>query len=122
MSHVISRSTDAATITPDQIEAPFEAEDEGQSVLHKVLGRTYPDVTLRPMSAATGTLRLRFSSASEAEAARIFHRQAATYTVASPAAFLPARYVPTRVGRAQQLLGADVSGWAVEVDFAELSP
>lgn len=117
---VISRSTDASTITPDVVML-FEGEDEPGTVVHQIPGREFPDVTLAPPLSSTGTLRLLFRTFEAAEGARQFHRAAATFTIVSDKPWLPDSYVPQgKVGRAQQ--AADPGRWVLEIPYQEISP
>jgi hypothetical protein len=120
MATVISRSTDAATVTPALV-MPFEGEDEAGTVVHRIPGREFPDVTLAPALGSGGTLRLFFLTFADAEAARGFHRAAATFTIASDQEWLPAAYVPQgRIRRAQQ--AENLRRWVLEVPYEEIAP
>ncbi len=117
---IITRSTDAATITPDQVIAPAEFDNEAQAVVHWIVGRSAPDVTLRPAHSASGTLALLFASAAAAEAARTFHQSAATFTTTGAPAWMPAVYVPTdSIHRAQ--LDDVNGGWRIDIPIQEIS-
>ncbi|GAB6857872.1 hypothetical protein [Microbacterium xylanilyticum] len=50
----------ATIITPRLVEG-YEASREGGTIVHKILGRTSPDITLRPAGTRTGTLTLLFT-------------------------------------------------------------
>ena len=119
MSAVISRSIDSATVVPGLVML-FEDEAEAGAILHPILGREYPDVTLRPASAASGVLRLFFLTHEEAAAARRFHMAAAVFSLASDTMpWLPARYVAhgqlRRVQQEQQS-----ARWIVEIGYQEV--
>ncbi len=49
----------SSTIAPSQVMG-YMSERAGNNVVHPILGREEPDVTLRPASLATGTLELGF--------------------------------------------------------------
>jgi hypothetical protein len=121
MSTIISRSIDAATIAPAFIKRPFVVGDEAQSLVHNVIGRSVPDLTLRPGLLGAGSLEMYFYSAAEAENARVFHRAASTFLVTSDdAAFLPGEYVPQgRVNQAQQ--SDDLRHWILTVPFQDIA-
>ncbi|QMU97977.1 hypothetical protein FVO59_12775 [Microbacterium esteraromaticum] len=119
MSTIIARSTDAQTIEPELVLHGWQSDDEPQSRIHIVLGREYPDITLRPAQARTGTLRLLFVSAEAAEIARVFHRAPAVFTATSDLPWVPAAYVPTGTIRTMQQAGAR---WVLEVPFQEVAP
>lgn len=120
MSVTITRSTDAATITPHLVVGPYRADDEAQSLVHDILGATFPDVTLRPAHSAGGTMQILFLTPEAGEAARLFHRPAATFSITGSHLMLPGRYVPQgSIGRAQQ----GIAGlWVLDIGFRELAP
>ncbi|MCZ4301276.1 hypothetical protein [Microbacterium oxydans] len=114
----ITRNSDAQTIVPDLVLNEWETQNEAQTVVHKILGRPDVDVTLRPAIDAAGTMRLFFLTQAQAEAARLFHLPASTFSVATTDARLPARYVPQgQIRKAQQ---ANDARWIIEVEFQEL--
>lgn len=120
MTAVITRSTDAATVTPFLVLGPFEDEADGQSIVHDILGSSDSDVTLRPASTPTGSVELFFLTWDDAQAAREFHRAPAVFTLADPdAGFFPSSYIMTRVSRAQQDARAR---WVVTVEYREVTP
>lgn len=119
MSTTISRSSDAQTITPDLVLTEWSTENEARTIVHHILGRPDVDVTLRPATDATGTLRLFFMTHAQAEAARLFHLAAATFAVTTTDERLPTRYVPQgSIRKVQQSVNA--KRYVVEVPFQEL--
>ncbi len=117
----ISRSTDDVTITPSHVVAPLIRQDDAQTIVHRVLGAEAPDITLRPAMLSSGTLSLYFMTAADAEAARLFHRPAATFAIISESdePSLPAAYVPQGgIRQAQQ----DVlrEQWVLDVPYQEI--
>lgn len=119
MGTTITRSNDAASIVPELVLNEWESGDEPRTVIHEVLGREMPDVTLRPASSRGGTLRLLFADAAAAEAGRQFHRAAAVFTTISTLPWVPAAYVPAGPIRTTQQAG---SRWLIEVPFREVAP
>jgi len=114
----IARSTDGQTIEPDLVLTEWTTENEAQTIVHHILGRPDVVVTLRPATDAAGTMQLFFLSHAAAEAARQFHLAAATFTITSTDARLPARYVPQGgIRKVQQTIS---SRWVLEVAFQEL--
>lgn len=118
VSTTITRSTDDATIAPELVLDQFESSDELGTIVHEILGRETPDITLRPAAPRSGTLRLLFTDAASAEAARKFHRAPAVFSAASTLSWVPAAYVPSGAIRtAQQSTGR----WLLEVPFVEVA-
>lgn len=114
----ITRSIDGQTVTPALVLTEWSTENEAQTIVHHILGRPDVDVTLRPAHDATGTMRLFFLSHAAADAAVQFHLAAATFSITTTDARLPARYVPQGgIRKAQQTLA---SRWVVEITFQEL--
>lgn len=64
MSSVIETPT--GTISPILV-TEYSAKRASQSVVHKIMGRTDPDVTLRPAALRTGSLTLLFSTQADAQ-------------------------------------------------------
>lgn len=119
MSTTFSRSTDAATFTPDLV-MPFEAEDEPGTIVHPILGSDLVDITLRPAQPSIGTMRLFFLTFANADAARVFLRAAAVFAISSDLAWLPDAFVPAGpIRRVQQ--DPTVSRWILDVPYREVS-
>ena len=121
MATVISRSIDATTVVPDQVHI-FEDDVTPGTVVHDVIGLTYPEVTLRPAKSPTGVLKLFFLTHEAAQLARVFHMTAATFSIVSETMpWLPSRYVPQRsIRRVQQV--ENPRRWVLEVGYRELQP
>lgn len=118
MTTTISRSTDDDTISPWFVQS-IESGDDPQTVEHPILGRSDLDFTLRPALLPAGTLRLMFEDQAAAEAARVFHRPAAVFSIVSDEATVPASYVTRgRVQPSQYQSSSD--RWVLEVGFREV--
>lgn len=120
MATTIMRSTDGQQVKPELVLNGWQSDDEPQSRIHTVLGREWPDITLRPAAARTGTIRLLFPTAADAEAARVFHRAAAVFTTTSDLPWMPAAYVPN--GAIRQAQQEQSARWVLEVPFQEVAP
>lgn len=120
MGTTISRSTDAETVTPELVLNAWESQDEPGTIVHPILGSEWPDVTLRPAQARTGTLRLLFATSADAESARVFHRAPAVFLTASTLAWVPAAYVPA--GPIHPIQQETRTRWILEVPFQEVAP
>lgn len=77
----ITHST--GTITP-RVVLGWEASRRARSLVHEVLGRPDPDITLRPAGVRSGTLRLLFATGAEAAAAASVFATAQTLTITDP--------------------------------------
>jgi hypothetical protein len=119
MPTTITRSTDGTLIVPALVLNAWQSDDAPQTIIHPILGLEYPDVTLRPAAARTGTMRLLFLDAAAADAARQFHRAPATFTTVSSLAWVPTKYVPNGPIRAVQQDGE--ARWVLEVPYQELA-
>jgi len=91
-----------------------------ENIIHKIVGRSNPDVTLRPAALRTGTLRLLFSSEYAANAAVNFHARAAVFTLTDTDLPLSGmRYVLS--GKADRELDEEtLLRWVVTVDYQEI--
>lgn len=94
----------------------------GRSILHDVIGRQDPDVTLRAAATRAGTLKLFFLEESDAEACRIMHAGASVFTYASdavPSASM--NYVVDEDGIEKAIDEDQLLRWTVNVGFREVS-
>lgn len=98
----------------------YSVEQQAGNIVHQVLGRADPDVTLRPASLRTGTLTLTFATAVDAADARRHHAAGGVFTLTSstvPEANMS--YVLTdTLGAVQGKAGE----WTLTVDFHEVIP
>ena len=62
-------SSGTLTFTPELVTA-WETSQTSRNVLHTIIGKADPDVTLKPSSTRSGTLEMLFLSASSANTAR----------------------------------------------------
>lgn len=117
----ISRSTDAATISPDLVMPYTDAASESQNVIHTIIGSPVPDVTLRPALTAAGTLRMFFLTDAAAQTAYRFHLPAAVFTLSAPSMpWLPTRYVTA--GKIQPVQQEPArKRWVLEVGFQDVT-
>lgn len=66
MATVITHS--AGVITPEVVDG-YEATSEARTIVHTILGREDPDITLRPPGLRTGALTLVFATGAAAASA-----------------------------------------------------
>lgn len=121
--------TGSTVIAPTLILG-YESSRPGGAIVHPIIGRPDPDVTLRPAGRRTGTLELLFAgeelAANEAAAAaaEAAHATPAVFTLTSTdRPSLAMSYVVPATGRiARQLDAATRNAWTVRIDFHEVAP
>lgn len=112
-------TTGTTTITPTIITG-WDANQDSRNVIHTIIGRPSPDVTLKPAALRSGTLEMVFETAEEAEEARQLHMDAAVFTLTSTSqTTINMTYVVA--GTISSVL-EDVSRriWLISVDFQEI--
>jgi hypothetical protein len=107
-------------IEPDTIEEP-EAMISGGNIIHTILGRDEPDVTMRPAGLRTGTLVLSFPDEATQAAARIAHQQPEEFALTVMGrSYLDMTYVLSPQGiRSYRTPGGR---FVVEVGYQEVTP
>lgn len=70
------------TITPTLVLG-WEANQDSRNIIHTIIGRSSPDVTLKPAALRSGTLEMLFETATAANNARLLHADAAVFTLTS---------------------------------------
>lgn len=113
------------TITPTVVDG-YQADRDARSIVHEILGRSAADVTARPASLRTGTLRLGFvgSTAEEdSKEAEDLHATGALLVFSSSE--LPTidmSYVVPLGGRiTRELENTTRAAWMLTVTFQEVS-
>ncbi|AOX46704.1 hypothetical protein [Microbacterium sp. BH-3-3-3] len=74
-----------ATIAPQQVMS-ITSEQASGTIIHPILGRAYPDVTIRPAGLRTGTIEMGFygpNSEAESATARALIAAGGIFTIAS---------------------------------------
>lgn len=116
----ITHST--GTITPRLILG-WEATRPARSLVHEVLGRADPDITLRPAGVRSGTLRLLFTTGAEASAAAAVFAIAQTLTITDPdVAQVGMSFVVAEGDIVAQLDPETRRLWTLDVAFQEVAP
>lgn len=112
-------SNGTKTITPDLILG-YETAQESRNIIHKIIGRPDPDVTLQPAALRNGQLSMFFLTGAAAVACQALHAGAAVFTLTAPE--LPSiamRYVVD--GTISPALVEPTTGrWTVSVDYQEV--
>jgi hypothetical protein len=119
MTNTISNGT--TSITPTQVLG-WDTKQATRHILHDILNKSSHDVTMRLTALRSGTLKLLFTTASDAETARTFHAASNVFTLTSDEV--------TQVGMTYIVAGnisvtldsKTLSYWTVSVDFQEVTP
>lgn len=98
----------------------YSVDQQSGNVVHDVLGRPDPDITLRPTGLRVGTLTLTFANAVAADDARTQHATGSVFTLTSDdVAVVSMTYVLTdKLGTMRGAAGE----WTITVDFQEVAP
>lgn len=104
---------------PDVMDG-FESRRDSQTIVHPILGRPNPDITIRPAMLRTGTLSFVFGSETESFAAEISHAEGGVFKLESSTRdTVQMRYVPVgQITRTLERTTRDT--WIVTVDFQEV--
>jgi len=112
-------TTGSLSFTPELVTA-WETSQASRNVLHTIIGKSDPDVTLKPSSTRSGTLEMLFLSASAANTARGILATGTIFTISESETWL---------NGLQFVLSGSISGaledetrklWIVTVDFTEV--
>lgn len=110
------------TITPEVVEG-FSASRSARSIVHNIMGRTDPDITLRPAGLRKGTLTLVFATGALAQAAEAI--------LAVPQIFALSDADVPEVNMQFVVADGDIrttldletqTAWLVEVPYQEITP
>ena len=110
-------TTSAGTLYPLAV-SEYSTRRNARSIVHDVLGRADPDVTIRPASLRSGMLRMSFNSAASSLAAENAHATGQSFTVVSPVAGVAMRYVVA--GGQIERSYSDAGEWVLMVPFQEV--
>jgi hypothetical protein len=118
MATTISDGT--TTIAPELVLG-YETSQAGGNLIHAVLGRRDPDVTLREAGLRAGTLQLFFLTEVEAEACRVLHSAAAVFAyTADDNTTTSMNYVVDPGGISTKLDDSTRRRWVVSVGYQEV--
>lgn len=110
------------TVTPVLVTG-YVSQRETQSVVHRIIGRADPDVSLRPAALRTGTLELLFDSEADAEAAELAHAGSAVWTLTDTDRSTVGMIYVVADGSITRTLDDETRDyWLVAVPFVEVSP
>jgi hypothetical protein len=108
------------TTTPSLVKS-WESTQPTRNVVHHIIGRSDPDITLKPAGKRTGTLQLFYTTKTAAEAAReLFALPLVFVTDSTDETWLDGfRFVSS--GNISAVLDADnFTTWHISVDFQEV--
>lgn len=106
------------TIEPIAV-SDYATSREGGNIVHPILGRAEPDVTLRPANLRTGTLTMTFADEGASRIAEDAHATGAVFGILSDERpTVEMSYVVA--GAISRTLGA-AAVWTLTVDFQEVS-
>lgn len=107
-----------------QVVLNISTDQTSGVIVHPILGRANPDVTIRPAGLRTGTIEMGFAgpySEAESEATRAAHATGAVFALTSDdRETYEMFYVPSgRISR--ELEDASRDAWIVRVDYQEVA-
>jgi len=108
------------TITPLAVTTYLTSREAG-TIIHPILGRSNPDVTLRPAMTRTGTLVLAFTAEADAKEAEDAHAAGGVFSLTSDSLTTIEMYYVAN-GRIERELADGSTHWIVRVDFQEIAP
>lgn len=111
----------STVITPSVVTA-IDTERAAGNIVHDIIGRDNPDVTLRPAGTRSGTLSIVFvgaTSENDSAAAETALAGSSVWTIASDdRESLEMSFVPS--GRITRTLDTRVGTWTLAVEFREV--
>ena len=112
---------DGTTTSTPVLVIGYESKRASRNVLHEVIGRPDPDVTLRPASLRTGTLTMLYATEAAAAACETMHQAAVVLTITDDdLATAGMSYVVS--GSITRALTDSRKLWTVAVDYQEVQP
>ena len=114
-------SAGTLTFSPELVTA-WETSQESRNVIHVIIGRADPDVTLKPASSRTGTLEMLFLTASAANTARGILGAGAVFTISDSETWLDGFNFVMSGTISAALEDTTRNLWTVNADFTEVIP
>ena len=115
----ITISSGTLTFSPELITA-WETSQESRNVIHAIIGKSDPDVTLKPSSTRTGTLELLFLSASAANTARGVLAAGTVFTISGSESWLNGIDFVMSGSISTALVDDTRKEWTISADFTEV--
>jgi hypothetical protein len=114
-------SSGILTFSPVLITA-WSVSQESRNVVHTIIGRNDPDITLKPATTRTGTLELLFSSASAANTARGILANGTVFTITDSETWLNGLDFVMSGNISTALEDETRKMWTIQADFTEVIP
>lgn len=106
--------------TPSLIKS-WSSSQEARNVVHNIIGRSDPDITLKPAGKRTGTLELFYTTKTAAETAReLFALPLVFVTDSTDETWLDGFRFVANGNISAVLDGDDFTSWHISVDFQEV--
>ncbi len=113
-------TTGANIISPDLILS-WSSEQESRNIVHTIIGRSNPDVTLKPANLRTGTLELFFTTPEDAFECAALHAESATFLITSDETWIDGMLYVVDGSIGQVLEDTTRRYWQVNISFQELT-
>lgn len=107
------------TFTPELVTA-WETAQASRNVLHTIIGKSDPDVTLKPSSTRSGTLEMLFLSASAANTARGILANGTIFTISDSETWLNGFDFVMSGTISTVLEDTTRNLWTISADFTEV--
>lgn len=114
-------SSGVLSFSPTLITA-WGTTQESRNVVHNIIGRTDPDVTLLKAATRTGTLEMLFTSATGAETARGILANGAVFTISDTETWLDGFDFVITGNLTAALEDTTRDLWTLSADFVEVIP
>lgn len=113
-------STGSLTTLPVLVKN-WESAQETRNIIHKIIGKSAPDVTIKPAGMRTGTLSLFYTTLSAAESARSIFTTAAVFTITSTdAPWLDGFKFVISGSVSAAIEEVDLASWHISIDYQEV--
>jgi len=112
-------SSGTLTFTPELITA-WETSQNSRNVIHDIIGKSDPDVTLKPASTRSGTLEMLFLSASAANSARGVLANGTIFTISDSETWLNGLDFVMNGTISAALEDTTRDLWTITADFVEV--
>lgn len=100
----------------------WQVNQDSRNVIHTIIGRNDPDVTLKPATTRSGTLQLLFSSATGANTARGILANGTVFTISDSETWLDGLDFVMSGTISTALEDETRKMWTIQADFTEVIP
>lgn len=100
----------------------WEVSQTSRNVIHTIIGRNDPDVTLKPATTRSGTLQLLFSTATAANTARSILANGTVFTISDSETWLNGLDFVMSGTISTALEDSTRNMWTIQADFTEVIP